>query len=266
MLGGLRLRSVACDAETRAGEGRGEPGSERRAPAAAPRASGTLARAPPLTQEIDSAALTGIRPALGIAGADAAQQTFLDDGNVSQVLETNPVIRRDIEIFPGNYFHGMFQNTHVVSGEQQSFIDPYVSVNQHNNFPALVPDAFDIYLMGLTAMVTSGGANVEWVGFTMDVRQVNAAFSDLNTGGPASIVNREFPLMVWVDIGEVIMTPGTAALMSDETPLAYRPMKIRWPRGGAALTLRSQVTDAATIRAVAWFGGFPRALGQDVGW
>lgn len=217
-----------------------------------------------MTQEVEGPALTGIRPAYGLSGVDPSQQVILDDGNISQVLGTNRFARRDVEIFPGNYFHGIFENIHSVAGQQSSFLDPYAPNNPHNNFPPEVGPEFDLYLLGLSA-ITSLDTATSFITFNMDVREVNAAFSDLNTGGPAGIANRAFPLVGWSEFTLFPEVGRDLAALSAETPLLYQPMRIRWPRGGCQLIMVSLVTAAANIRGVAWFGGFPRALGQDVG-
>lgn len=219
-----------------------------------------------MSKALEGPALTGIDKAYQLSGVDAEQNTFLDDGNISQVLGTNRFARRDVEIFPGNYFHGIFENAHSVAGEQISFIDPYAPVNPHNNFPANVGEEFDLYLVGVTA-TTTVAASMTFIAFDMDVREVNAAFSDLNSGGPGSIVNRVFSLVGWNDFTAFPFGSNTVpAAMSGETPQILQPLKIRWPRGGCQLIMRSRVTAAANVKGVAWFGGFPRALGQDVGW
>lgn len=215
-------------------------------------------------KEFDGAALALLDRAFGLAGI-GAQKTFLEDGDVQQVLDVTAPARRALTPFTTDgLFTSIFENVHAVSSESLSSADPYNPVNTHGTYPAPISADFDLWLLGLSVSVTAGAAAVTFASVWIDNREVAVGFSDINTGGPADIVNREFPLAIWTEF-PVDAIPGVAASPSSGNRHVFQHMRMRWPRNNASMVFRTEVTAAATIFLRAQWGLFPVALGQDMG-
>lgn len=223
-----------------------------------------------MAQEIDSGALTGVNEAYGLSGIDAEQQTFLDDGSVSQVLAVQPIARRSrspISLALAGQFWSVFRNVHPGAGELLSFADPYSPVNPANgwpvDFPQILNTEWDVWLVGLSALAgaTTGG-NVADAFAAIDVRPAQQMFSDLAAGGPITPGGREVMLGAWNDFTTIANVSGDYGL----TPagVSHIPLKIRWPRGGSPLTFRSEASGAVSVDLWAQWQVTPAMLGQDV--
>jgi len=219
-----------------------------------------------VSKEFDGAALALLDRAFGLAGV-GAQVTFLEDADVSQVVDVTAPARRALSPFTvDGLFTSIFQNIHSSASESLSSADPYDPVNTHGTYPSPISTDFDLWLLGLSVLVfpSAGAANMTFASVFIDNREVAVGFSDLNTGGPASIVNREFPLAVWTEF-PVDAIPGVAGSPSSGNRHVFQQMRMRWPRDNASMVFRTEVTGAATIFLRAQWGLFPVALGQDLG-
>jgi len=215
-----------------------------------------------MTQEFEGAALTLINDQYGLSGIDAEQQTFLDDGNVSQVIQCKDSARRARAPFKLGYFNILLQNTHSVAGQLQSFADPYNPVNVHNGFPEVVdPTKFDIWILDMQA-ISSVGANMTWGVIGYDSEGDLQGISDTAAGGPAGPFDIETYFGVFTDFTTISPASGNEVGITGggEAKIQIRQ---RWAPG-QPLLWRSLVTDATVARAIiqAFIG--PVGLGQDL--
>lgn len=114
-----------------------------------------------MTQRIDSDALAGVNEFLGIKEL-GAQQTLLDDGNISQVLVINPLVAAGRAI-PGSagQFYGLLGNFHVAAGTLVSSMDPYAPTNPTGGWPEVVPLGFSVWI-GAFGSTCSIDIVVQW--------------------------------------------------------------------------------------------------------
>ena len=215
-----------------------------------------------MTQEFDTRALDRLARVFGIGSPEG--QAFLDDGNISQVLEISPLSRRGLAPFKGGLFYIRMRNDHPAAGELQSFVNPYTPVNPQNGYPAVVdPLQFDVYFLG--ASVFTNGANpTTWAQIALDFQGVDQGASDIAAGGAIAPVDAEVGLLSWTDFTTMVAVNGLGGLTSGG--VMFQAMRMRVPPQ-ASLTFRTEVTVGAVVtHAFCAMGIFPASLGQDVGW
>lgn len=217
-----------------------------------------------MTQEFDGAGLTRLILAYGLAGSRPDQQTFLDSGNISQVLEISQVARRSLS--PVQSFEGLFtaihRNVHSGAGLLTSTQNPYAPSNPSGGFPSPVGLEFDIWLLGATTRVDVG-ANMTTAGLFMRTRGPSQGFSANDSGAAITPADESVPLFVWTDFTKISgLSTSEFGSESDGGP-TFTATKIRWPRAASAVRLLSDASGACTINMVSLWGIFPSALGQD---
>jgi len=216
-----------------------------------------------MSKEVDSGALLLINRTLGIAGRGSAQ-TDLDDGNLTQVIDVNPIVRRSktLASFEGVYT-GLLRNVHAVAGQLTSTIDPYaLAVGAGAGFPDVVPaqSALDIWLIGACVFRLAGAGTLD--GATLETPHTAAqkAFG-IDDSGVAVDASGSISLGHWDAIlGTVNTDPAT-------TPQGntWVPIGLRLARASTGLRFISDVAGAsATIQCNMLIGVFPSGLGQDI--
>lgn len=214
-----------------------------------------------MTQEFEGAALDFIQPAYGQSGIDAAQQTFLADGDISQILDVKDSARRGRTPFQRGIFTAVLENVHAVAGELQSFVDPYNPVNVHNGFPASInPNLFDIWLLGASSV---SNLDIDWSILMEDMNTLLVGMSDTAAGGPAGIATRSVLLAAFDDFATIALSTGPELGLATGTGRGMLFDRFRCSPGNV-LIHRSKVAAASTVRIFLKMGIFPVTLGQDL--
>lgn len=214
-----------------------------------------------MTQEFDSAGLTLIQRALNLSGVDAEQQTFLQDGDVSQVVDVGQFARRSLSPFRVGIFSILLQNTHPGAGDLQSFADPYNPINSHNGYPNPVdPNVSEIWV-GDVQVNTTAGPNVTHSMFGYDAEAEFQGVSDTAVGGPVAPANRRQTFAVFNDFTTVDSTGVEFGQMSDGN-FSYMYRR-RW-QAGATLIHRSAATGVAGVNMIIQCYIGPVGMGQDL--
>jgi len=209
---------------------------------------------------IDSQALEGLRRILGLGGSGAgaaAGVTEFDDGQLQQVLDTVPVIRRG-RTFAGSegIFNASLTNNHVAVGVLASTVDPYdVDTAVTGGYPSPVPAGFDLYL--LRAFVTLSVAGR----FSDGALRVVYPFDDQAFG---DAVDMDLPFGIWnaeVTLSGASIILGGSSLMGTTHVVQGRPLRL-----GRRQTLEflSSASDALGVTCRFLMGLFPSSLGQDI--
>lgn len=224
-----------------------------------------------MTKEFEGAALTGIDVSYQQAGVGGEQNTFLDDGNISQVMGVQDPARRQLQPLGDldGLFTGVLRNVHSVAGTLVSFVNPYDPVNVQSGYPAPIGREFDIWVMGAFASTGGNdGGDITSASLELDNRGESQMFSDLAAGGAVTASARERPLVAWTSF---VLLQGLNAAHDSGTDLAGRtfiPLNFRMPRGRSGdssfLLFRSLVTAAATTTCIIRFLITPASLGQDM--
>lgn len=205
-----------------------------------------------MTRRIDSAALDSVRRtlALGRGGAGVAN---LDDGNVSQVLEVNPAVRRSLSLLDGGLSWVAMQAIMpgAAGGNEVETItlDPYRPKNPRASGPfAALPestfDRFDFWLIGCQLQFVSGSTAFqaaqlfyviaeEWQYDSSDQagaavpgdRDLTLAWWDTETqAGLSRRLIREQANPIFTHLGIRLPNPHRAGPEGVDEPLGFRVM------------------------------------------
>ena len=211
---------------------------------------------------IESDALDRVYRVLGLSGGALPKGTILDDGNVSQVLSINEIVRRSrTSAATSGWFYAIFQNVHAAAGPLTSSIDPYdPGVAVLAPYPDPVPRGFDLYILRAMLRRNSGAGGLDGAVFSMNggVGQQAWGVNDDGTATGASQDPMPFALFTGLD------TSTTSAVGLSGDGSVNVPVNLRVPQGLLNITLRTDAAAAATFRGYLIMGLFPEALGQDV--
>lgn len=204
-----------------------------------------------MTRQLDSGALTELARILQL-GRGGEQTTSLDDGNVSQVLDINQIIRRSLTFAnTSGLFFFTFENVHPGADIQATNVNPYAVTAGVNGFPTIVPPGFDVWLLYCSARRTAGAG-----GPSSGIPELSQQ-STFRGKGPQLGTS----LMALGRWNAVEGTSGQSYFVTPQNDTLIRPM-LRMRRG-ATLTFRTTSTAAATFEMFAAVVALPAGLGQD---
>jgi len=209
---------------------------------------------------VDSLALGEVDKALGLAGP-GAQATELDDGLINQVLEVANLVSRARTPISHGIKWAIIQNTHALAGDQVTAWDPYFRTTAPNtelNWPVPVPKGFDIWFLGATARVISGGGfSNGYLGIVGDFVG-DGAYALGHAGAPTTDTIR-YALQNW-DSQSIIA--GQTFARFDGRVWAYGQRPVRLIRD-ATMEWRTASTAAGTYQANIMLALVPTGLPQD---
>lgn len=217
-----------------------------------------------MSREIDSGALRLINRILGIKGVGSAQ-TELIDGDVSQVIDIVPVVRRSKTLAGSTgWFYACMRNAHGAgASDLETRVNPYTTVA--GRIPPWPPRPFPV---GLDIWIL--GACLEGIAGT--VGNMTDAILLINPGGGAqawgeddggtNIIDGDIliPLARWDDLASVGGTD--VGITEDGRVFAYIGQRLR--PFDSVLSFRSTASNAVTVQCNLLLGLFPVGLGQDV--
>ena len=202
-------------------------------------------------RQLDSGALTLLNEILQLGGG-GEQTTQLDDGNVSQVLDVQQVVRRSLTFAStgGLGFIG-FENVHVGAGAISETFNPYAGPDVGANaFPTDIPRGFDVWLLHATMRRTAGAGALTGGEISYNILANMRAKGDGTAGRMALGLWTSIEALTGNDYG---ITPGGQSLIK----LGLRI------RRGITLSYDTNAAGAATFHCQAMIGVFPAGLGQD---
>jgi len=211
---------------------------------------------------INSTALEPINKALGIAGSGDSQ-TELSDGIVDQTLDVGQLARRGGTLAgTEGIFRCVLLHEHAGAGDLSASWQPYAAgtVGSIAPFPAVMPDTFDIWLLG-ASIEFSGVGNFEFA--RLSLTQVQQGFGIDDTAG--AVVSTSVITLAYWNTSVRVLAPFFAAAQSANP---YQKINLRIPRKGAIaspfIVFSSQADGVADVEVQLLIGVFPVALGQDV--
>ncbi len=210
---------------------------------------------------IESDALDRVYRVLGLSGGSGVKGTILDDGNVSQVLTVNELVRRSrTSASSSGWFFTIFQNVHAAAGPLTSSIDPYEpGTNAIPPFPRVVPRGFDIWILRAALRRTAGAGGLDGAVFSYNGGTSQQAWG-VDDGGGGVQSQDPIPFALFTAIDASTSSPvGVSG-----TGQVSVPVNLRLPQGIVNVTLRTDAAAAATFRGYLTLGLFPEGLGQDV--
>lgn len=205
-----------------------------------------------MTLQLDSGALDLLNQILQL-GRGGEQTTSLDDGNVSQVLDILPIVRRSLT-FAGSsgLFYFTWENVHSAGTTESTSVNPYAVTAGVNGFPTLVPPGFDIWLLYCTIRRSAGGGFLNTGLVEMSWPSTMRGKGDTTPATTLMAVGR------WTVLES---TSGQSYGVTDQGETLLRPL-VRIRRG-VSLILRTSSTAAATFQMAGAVVALPAGLGQD---
>lgn len=214
-----------------------------------------------MSKSIESDALDRIYRVLGLSGGAVPKNTLLDDGNVSQVLVINELVRRSrTSAASSGWFFAIFENVHAGAGPLTSTIDPY-SVGDLTvaPFPRVVPRGFDIWILRAMLRRIAGAGGLDGAVFSINPGLGQQAWG-VDDGGALVDSEDPMPFALFTDLDA--STTSTVGLSGDGSVSV--PVNLRIPQGIGNVTFRTDAAAAATFRGYLELGLFAEGLGQDI--
>lgn len=222
---------------------------------------------------IHSGALTILNRILGIAGSrTGASQTDLDDGNLSQVLNVNPIVRRSRT--PGNtgWFYFLIENNHAGADDEVGTVDPY-GIGAGGNgavapYPIApvdggkgVPPDLEVHLIGVGLNRNSASGALAGALCAIIPLTTQQGFG-VDDAGAQHLAGININVARWDSINSATTAFGEGVGVS-ATGVPFVPVNMRIPRG-ALIRFSSTSGAAAIFTMYGVLGLFPISLGQDV--
>jgi len=210
---------------------------------------------------IESDALDRVYRTLGLSGGSVPKSTLLDDGNVSQILDINPLVRRSRTPEGSTGWYRCFLETaHSVGGTLQAAINPYSpGASGIAPYPEEVPRGFDFWLLGASLRRTSGAGGLDGAVLLIQPLTVMGGWGE-DDGGAAAATNADTPVARWTGLDTSIVN-FAFGIAGDGSAMAH--VNLRVPRN-ALVKVNTDAAAAATFQTYMFCGLFPEALGQDI--
>lgn len=204
-----------------------------------------------MTQQIESGALTLLNEILQL-GAGGEPTAVLDDGNVSQVLDIQAVIRRSLTFAnSGGLWFFSLQNVHPGADSQTSQQNPYAINGGLNAFPTTMPRGFDVWLLYASMRRTSGAGALTGGGPYLTLPTTMRG-KGTDVGAPIVSLGLWDGVEALTGLNFAVTTGGDSILR----------LGVRLTRG-TTIHVRTVSTAAATFQTAVVVAAFPSGLGQD---
>jgi len=215
---------------------------------------------------IKNSVLKGLQALLGYA--PSSTPTNIDDSAISLTLPLVPEIsRRSYNLFQSGWFFALMENVHSGADGETSALDPYQADAgptldaSLNGFPGAVPQGWDIWLLGVSGIRSSGAGGL--TGATCEINPI-ASQQGIGLDDVGTVVTGSPPIHVAFFDEINADVADTSSMMRNSTNLqTYVKVGLRIPRG-AIIEFTSEAAAAAEFRMMLTMGIFPEALGQDV--
>lgn len=213
-------------------------------------------------KRITSDALVLLNRMLGLAGGSPGV-TELDDGNVSQVLEISPVVRRSSSPAGSTgWFFGVMSNIHAGAGLIETTINPFnVGALQRNAYPSRIPRNNDLWLYSACLLETvETGAALDAGVLYINPNVVRQGWGVDSVGTFVSGTD-PMPLARWTSVdGGLAGRPPVGVGGDGSALIVINQRLVR----DVDLLLRTDATAAGAFRCYMTFGLFTEGLGQDI--
>jgi len=203
-----------------------------------------------VAKQLTSGALEFVNRALGLFGK-GSQETFLEDGNVQQLLEISRLAAASQALGPAQgFFDGTLRMIHIAAGDIREIMDPYSPGTRARELTGeTLPFLFDIWFLFASATIVTGN--------TLTFDNLEMGLDPDGLFGISEGVTSEtiMPLFRWnSQIGRVFTEAEETLVNSASGQSVFMPTPFLWPRG-ATIEVASQTSGAggATINVkVAW--------------
>jgi len=222
-----------------------------------------------VSDEVVGAALDLVARNLGIAGVGMPPTTIFDGGNLAQVLVVNDLVRRSRSLGVTNgVFWGKQRHVHAAAGDLDSIIDPYnpgrVLVPPISSYPPVVPNGFDVWIVGLTIARTTGAGTLD--GAVVSLDPIAGAMQQawgVNNSGAAIVGIGLQPLCVWVALATGAAGVNAMGVLSNGNCQGLT-LPVRVGRGTEIRCDSTAGTASATFDFFIMTQVVPESMGQDL--
>jgi hypothetical protein len=214
---------------------------------------------------LEGSELSVIQRWFKLGGQAIRGATDLDLGNVSQTLPIVPeVLRRSMtESNLTGWSQGTLQNVHTAADDEVSGIDPYApGTSAVAPFPALVPNGWDVWLMGVSAVIASGAATITGARVSVNPGDFQQSWGQDDAGAPF-VGDQRWTVAYFNTVQDDVTGPGLVPALLTPGGLPFVALKMRIPRG-ANLAFHTESLGTSTYQALLLMGLFPAGLGQDI--
>lgn len=219
-------------------------------------------------RQIDTNALSGVSPALGVGNPSSATVPVeFDDANLQQVLDVGGLVSRARAPYPSSgIFAASIYHEHVSGNMLTTTVNPYkisdtAGFVTQSPWPDPVPEDMDVWLLGCTGFAENDNVSVA----SVQIICPKASVAWTNEGPPFF---GESPMYcLWQDsvnkgAGErPMITNSSSSSRYVDDVYQQRPMRLR---RDSSIRFRSDATSTNGYMVLALrLGLFPAGLGQD---
>lgn len=201
-------------------------------------------------QQVDSGVLVGLNALLRATGGE--QDVTFDDGNLQQVLDVAPVIRRSGAPFGqerGGVFVIKLANTHGGAGALTATLDVYDQLDTKLGFRA----PHDVWLLAAHIVTTTNTAYTSKPLLDISVApQPNFL--------PSMDANVNSLVAIWATAKQTLASSAVIFFGNDAADMPLRPQRL--PRG-ATLRFHTNAAGAESNTVFIRIAILPQGLGQD---
>ncbi len=206
---------------------------------------------------VDSDALGIVTRSLGLTGRGAQVTEFLD-GQVQQVLDVAPLVRRGrTQTDTGGIYTGTMQTVHTDAETITFTVNPFdVTTGRVSPYPGPITNRFDLWVISVSVRRVSGGGTL--------TAQANLAYSAAQIGwgiddsGVAVTSNAGGSVAFWDSIA---VQSNAFGLQNGSNPTQFIGQRL-FP--GTVLQVSATSSLTSTYNFIWLLGVFPIALGQDI--
>jgi len=212
-----------------------------------------------VTVFIDSDALDNFSRILGIGGGGG--KTLLDNGNLSQVVDLAPVIRRSRTLGPSTgWLFALMLNEHAGAGELTSSANPFAAGDlAAAPYPTAIRQEWDFWLMQATVRRTAGTGTLDGAVLSIVPNIAQGGFGVDDNDNP-TLIAHGMPVARWTgfDTG----TGLNVGIAGDGGAMVK--IGLRMARGSTLNFVSDVAGAAADVACLLTCGLFVGGLGQDI--
>lgn len=221
-----------------------------------------------MPKPIDSSALDLVNRTLGMAGGSSVQQTFLEDGVVSQTFDIMASAGRALSYIPESIAVAQLETTQTAAGTVATSVDPYLlgtnSVATIWNWPDPVPAGVDVWFLGCCMQAEVA---TDFVTGLLDIvgdQAGDGAWGESDGAAAPQAITFRFPVGAW----NSIVAYGGISYGVNTQDAGHQLCSMRPPfriRRGMSLDFRTTTNGVGPteLQALVMLGIFPVGAGRN---
>ncbi|MEE8492524.1 MAG: hypothetical protein V3S25_00655 [Nitrospirales bacterium] len=204
--------------------------------------------------------LQALQQLIGIA--PSASPLVMDDANVSLTLPIVPEVARrsNASQNTGGLFQGVLENVHSGADDERSQIDPYLAgPDAFGAWPPLIPQGFDVWLLGICGEQTSGVAGLTGATCKINIPNSSLGWGRDDAGAPV-VATPRYTVALFDSVTSIVGNNNPVMITEQGNPWVTLNMRLN---RGHDIVFDSTSGAAAEYRMLVFLGLFPSGMGQD---